>query len=43
VFDAEFRDEVATIMKRNPNPVAKALGVVPVQHRTHVAVSGGAS
>ena len=42
VFDREFRDEVAAIMKRSPNPVAKALGVVPVQHRTDAAEPGDA-
>lgn len=34
VFGAEFQSHVADIMKRKPNPRAKAFGVVPVTHVT---------
>ena len=34
VFGKEFQDHVAEIMKRTPDPRAKALGIVPVTHRT---------
>jgi hypothetical protein len=40
VFDSEFRREVEDIMKREPNPVARALGVVPVRHRTGAQLPG---
>jgi hypothetical protein len=33
VFGQEFQDEVKNIMRRQPNPKAKALGVMPVTHR----------
>lgn len=33
VFGTEFQDEVKAIMAREPNPMAKAFGVVPVKHR----------
>ena len=33
VFDRSFQDEVAAIMAREPNPAAKAFGVVPVTHK----------
>jgi len=42
VFDEAFRDEVTVIMKREPNPVARALGVVPVRHRTSTGPAAGA-
>jgi len=32
VFGTEFQDEVRAIMVREPNPAAKAFGVVPVKH-----------
>jgi hypothetical protein len=34
VFGEEFQDHVAAIMKRQPDPRAKAFGVVPVTHVT---------
>jgi hypothetical protein len=34
VFGQEFQDHVAEIMKRQPDPRARAFGVVPVTHRT---------
>lgn len=34
VFGKEFQDHVAIIMKRQPDPRAKAFGVVPVTHVT---------
>ena len=34
VFGKEFQDHVAEIMKRQPDPRARALGIVPVEHRT---------
>jgi hypothetical protein len=33
VFGKDFQDEVKAIMAREPNPMAKAFGVVPVTHR----------
>jgi hypothetical protein len=32
VFGQDFQDEVKAIMSRQPNPAAKALGVVPLTH-----------
>jgi len=32
VFGQDFQDEVKAIMSRQPNPEAKALGVVPLTH-----------
>ena len=34
VFGKEFQDHVAEIMKRQPDQRARALGIVPVEHRT---------
>lgn len=34
VFGQEFQDEIAALMKRTPDPRARAFGVVPVTHST---------
>jgi hypothetical protein len=33
VFGKDFQDEVRALMAREPNPVARAFGVVPVKHK----------
>ena len=41
VFDRGFQDEATTIMSSEPNPAAKAFGVVPVTHRIVPRATGG--